>query len=42
MMLEILYNDICRAILEKGIPKETVAEIAGVTLNGLAELLHEK
>ena len=39
MMLEILYNDICRAILEKGIPKETVAEIAGLTLYALESLL---
>jgi hypothetical protein len=39
MMLEILYNDICRAMLEKGIPKETVAEIAGLTLDALDQLL---
>ena len=39
MMLEILYNDICRAILEKGIPKEIIAEIAGLTLDALESLL---
>lgn len=39
MMLEMLYNDICRAILDKGIPKETVAEIAGLTLDALESLL---
>ena len=39
MMLEILYNDICRAMLAKGIPKETVAEIAGLTLDALEQFL---
>ena len=34
--------EMCKAMLEKGIPKETVAEIAGVTLNGLAELIAKR
>ena len=39
MMLEILYSDICRTILEKGIPKEAVAEIAGLPLDAMEQFL---